>query len=43
MALADGTIDIVAPPASHDRQTRSLGPVPEAGEHTEVIKREFAS
>ena len=41
--IPGGTVDIVAPPASHDRQTRALGPVPAAGEHTEAIKREFAS
>ena len=41
--IPGGTVDIVAPPARYDRQTRALGPVPEAGEHTEVIKREFAS
>ena len=41
--IPGGTVDIVEPPVRYDRQTRALGPVPEAGEHTEVIKREFAS
>ncbi len=41
--IPGGTVDIVAPPASHDRQMRTLGPVPAAGEHTEAIKREFAA
>ena len=41
--IPGGTVDIVAPPASHDRQMRPLGPVPAAGQHTEAIKREFAS
>ncbi len=37
-----GAVDIVAPPARHDREMRVLGPVPAAGQHTEAIKREFA-
>ncbi len=37
-----GAVDIVAPPARHDREMRALGPVPAAGQHTEAIKREFA-
>ncbi len=41
--IPGGTVDIVAPPASHDRQTRPLRPVPAAGQHTEAIKREFAA
>ncbi len=41
--IPGGTVDIVAPPASHDRQKRVLGPVPAAGQHTEAIKREFAA
>ncbi len=41
--IPGGTVDIVAPPASHDRQMRALGPVPAAGEHTDAIKREFAA
>jgi crotonobetainyl-CoA:carnitine CoA-transferase CaiB-like acyl-CoA transferase len=38
-----GAVDIVAPPARHDRQVRHLGPVPSAGEHTDAIKQEFAA
>ncbi len=41
--IPGGAIDIVAPPARHDRRMRSLGPVPSAGQHTEAIKREFGS
>lgn len=41
--IPGGTVDIVAPPARHDRQMRELGPVPFSGQHTEAIKQEFAS
>lgn len=36
-----GAVDIVAPPARHDRAARALGRVPAAGEHTEAIREEF--
>ncbi len=41
--IPGGAVDIVAPPARHDRADRTLGAVPSAGQHTEAIKREFAS
>jgi len=41
--IPGGSVDIVAPPARHNRRARPLGPVPAAGQHTEAITREFAS
>ncbi|RVU14850.1 CaiB/BaiF CoA transferase family protein [Methylobacterium oryzihabitans] len=38
-----GTASIVAPPALRDGQAPVLGPVPAIGEHSETIRREFAT
>ena len=38
-----GPAQIVAPPATIDGETRALGAVPEIGEQTDKIRREFAS
>ena len=37
-----GPVSMPAPSAVHDGAPRRYGPVPALGEHTEVIKREFA-
>jgi crotonobetainyl-CoA:carnitine CoA-transferase CaiB-like acyl-CoA transferase len=36
-----GAVGIVSPPAAVVGETLALGPVPELGEHTEAIRREF--
>ena len=41
--IPGGSADIAAPPARLDGQTRDLGPVPTAGEHSETIRKEFAA
>lgn len=38
-----GPVAMVAPPARHDGVTPDLGPVPAVGEHSENIRKEFAS
>jgi crotonobetainyl-CoA:carnitine CoA-transferase CaiB-like acyl-CoA transferase len=38
-----GPASIVAPPALIEGKSRSLGPVPEIGEHSDAIRREFAA
>ncbi len=43
IGIPGGSVDIVAPPVRHDRAERPLGPVPAAGQHTDEIRREFAS
>lgn len=43
IGIPGGAIDIVAPPARIDRNSRNLGPVPEAGADSEAIRREFAA
>jgi itaconate CoA-transferase len=38
-----GPVAMVAPPARHNGVTPDLGPVPAVGEHSEKIRKEFAS
>ena len=43
VGLPGASADLVAPPARFDRQIRALGPVPEAGQHSTAIRKEFAA
>jgi crotonobetainyl-CoA:carnitine CoA-transferase CaiB-like acyl-CoA transferase len=38
-----GPASVVAPPAIRDRRPPELGPVPRIGQHTDAIRREFAT
>ena len=38
-----GQASVVAPPAIRDRRPPELGPVPRIGQHTDAIRREFAT
>lgn len=39
----NGPASIIAPPALRDRQAPALGPVPAIGQHSDVIRAEFAA
>lgn len=43
IGIADGAVDIVAPPARIEGASRGLGPVPMAGADSEAIRGEFAA
>ncbi len=43
VAIPDGAVDVVAPPARIDGASRPLGPVPAAGAHSEAIRCEFSA
>jgi len=42
VATASGTAKLVAPPARFTGDNGALGPVPALGEHTEMVRAEFA-
>jgi itaconate CoA-transferase len=37
-----GPVTMAAPPATVNRETRELGPVPGIGDHTDQIRKEFS-
>ncbi len=43
VGIPGGVADLVAPPARIDRTVRALGPVPEAGQHSAALRKEFAA
>ncbi len=43
VAIPGGEADLVAPPARVERRPRTLGPVPEVGQHSAALRKEFAA
>jgi len=39
----EGEVQMVSPPAQVREQTRSYGPVPALGQHTDTIRKEFSA
>ncbi|HMN71022.1 MAG TPA: CaiB/BaiF CoA-transferase family protein [Rhodoblastus sp.] len=42
VATPNGPVSIVAPPATRDGAEPDLGPIPQIGQHSEAIRREFS-
>ncbi len=40
---AQGSVNLVAPPAHIRNEPRDFGPVPTIGQHTDAIRKEFAT